>query len=650
MNIFFTKRLLQAFFILLAFGKCSFSQTLFTYGKNKVDVADFMRTFKASNEYKMGSSYATSLKNYLPLYINTTLKTHQAYELKYDTLQSIQNDLELLRKQISVPYYTDSTMIKRLLQEAVYRSKHDVHLAHIFIARAGTLLDSATVQKNIQAVKDGIKNGIDFATLARTYSNDPSAQVNGGDLNYITSFSLPYAFENIAYTTPVGTVAPMYTSPKGYHFFKVLDVRDNPGKIVVYQILLANPPGSSEQEKKSLKKRADSIYIVLKNGADFSELVSKYSVDYVSANNRGMLQPISIGEYEKTFEEKAWSLKKEGELTEPFETAHGIHILKRSGLTLFDEQDPQQMTNLITRLKKDARWDLTYDFIYNFFEKKKLLQKQPFDDRVLWQLSDSLVYGRLAKIGDTLTPLSALFKINDVEYTVEDWVRFVRSDRFSKNLYGIQYYPAELENYEKNIMQRYYNQHMEQVNDSFAMQYETLKNNIIFFEIQKNMVWDKSQENPLVIEQFYNAHKQQYTWGKSADVVLFTTDQQSMAQELLQKIKIAPATWETITQGYNPIFFETTRLNWADIPGLGSRTPVADDVLPVTKADNGSFTFALIRNVYNEPHAMSLEEARPRVINDYQDVLEKQWMAGLRKKYPVVINQQVVNRLLAGHK
>jgi len=55
-----------------------------------------------------------------------------------------------------------------------------------------------------------------------------------------------------------------------------------------------------------------------------------------------------------------------------------------------------------------------------------------------------------------------------------------------------------------------------------------------------------------------------------------------------------------------------------------------------------------VTNVYKEPSTKTCEEARGTAINDYQQYMEDPWIASLKKKYPVVLNNQTWKTLVAG--
>ena len=120
-------------------------------------------------------------------------------------------------------------------------------------------------------------------------------------MGYITVFTLPYEFENIAYSIAPGKYSTPYHSKIGYHIFKNLGERKAAGKIKAQQILLAFPPGIDEAGKKQIATRADSIYKRLIAGEDFGKLAAQFSNDYISAVNSGIMPDIAVGQYDPAF-------------------------------------------------------------------------------------------------------------------------------------------------------------------------------------------------------------------------------------------------------------------------------------------------------------------------------------------------------------
>jgi peptidyl-prolyl cis-trans isomerase SurA len=91
-------------------------------------------------------------------------------------------------------------------------------------------------------------------------------------------------------------------------------------------ITLNIPADASTEERKKTVDRASEIYTDLKSGKNFQELAKKYSDD-PSAKDGGDLGKFKKGEMLPEFE-KILSELKPGEISEPFSTPSGLHIVK----------------------------------------------------------------------------------------------------------------------------------------------------------------------------------------------------------------------------------------------------------------------------------------------------------------------------------
>ena len=64
----------------------------------------------------------------------------------------------------------------------------------------------------------------------------------------------------------------------------------------------------------------------------------------------------------------------------------------------------------------------------------------------------------------------------------------------------------------------------------------------------------------------------------------------------------------------------------------------------INKTDNTA-SFAYIIKVYPQPMTRTFAEAKGLVINDHQAILEEEWTKQLRKKYPVVVDEKVLESI-----
>lgn len=631
------KKLATAFFVLLGFSVSA--QTIFHYGNDSVSAEEFLRAWNKNNT---GARTEKAFREYLDLYVNSRLKIKEATENGYDTLPQMVADLNNLRQQILPSYLNDQEGTERLVNEAFTRSQKDIHLAHIFIP-----LQQGMEKANAALAE--IRNGKEFSTVAKLYSADPSVQNNGGDIGWITVFSLPYELENIAYTTPVGKSSDVYASNAGYHIIKNLGERRAKGKMKASQILLAFPPGSDEQTREEIRKRADSIYKRLKSGDDFGMLATLFSNDVISAAANGQMQEFGIGQYDPQFENLVFNLQKDGEMTQPFLSAHGYHIVKRNSRKQVQAKlDEELKQDLQMRVEQSDRMAIV---------RKELIQKQlrnvkistsDFSPQNLWAYSDSILNyqspGRTLPINSS----TVLMEVGDKNITASDWISFAQSFRYKPDGSGLKTYPQLYEEFTEALAMDHYQSHLEDFNPEFARQLQEFKEGNLFFEIMQKQVWGPAQTDTTALKNYFNQHQSRYHWKKSADAVIFYAGDPSSAKSFRDQLLKSPSAWNRLAEQFSEnIAADSSRFELAQIPNPKNQELKAGTITPllINKTDQ-STSFAYVIRLRNKTGARSFEEAKGMVINDYQSELEKNWIASLKKKYPVRMNEKLIEEMV----
>ncbi|MER3498842.1 MAG: hypothetical protein C4308_09535 [Chitinophagaceae bacterium] len=627
----------------------SSAQTLFTYGKYSASVNDFLKAFN-KNSLTPPPNKAKAMREYLDLYIASRLKIQEAYAKGYDTLPQMKEDIQTLRSQIIDNYLNDSKTTDRLVNEAFVRSQKDIHVAHIYISfkNAFGLIDTAAAAAKANEVYEKLKSGEDFFALAEKYSSDPSVNQNKGDIGYITVFTLPYQFENIVYNLAPGKFSSPYRSKIGFHFFKNLGERKAMGKMKAAQILLSFPPDNAVAMKEEMKRLADSLYNRIMQGDDFGKLAAQFSNDQVSAVSHGVIPDFTVGQYDAAFENAFMSLAN-NQVSKPFLTSHGYHILKRLGVTPVnaDPKNTAAMDELKSKVMQSDRMQVAKRNLIDSLMKKISLVKNKINYSELWYLQDSLLDRRNSPIPITINEQTVLFTIGGKPATVEDYIAFARTWRYKPDGTGQKPYQQIYDEFMQSQVEEYYKEHLEDFNEDFRYQMNEFKEGNLFFEIMQQQVWSKAQTDTAALMSYYQKNKSKYHWKESADAIIFFCSDEATAKELYQQIKNDAVHWKKYVEANGEkIVADSSRYEYAQIPNANKSALKAGAVTaPVNNENDGTVSFAYIIKTYPANQPRSFAEAKGLVINDYQNELEKKWVSQLKKKYPVKINEAVFAKI-----
>jgi len=239
---------------------------------------------------------------------------------------------ERLRQRVinSMDPITETEIDILLASDRFHTGEYNV--SHILIAlpEGATPQQIATQEAAANDVYQELQEGLDFAAAAISYSNSQEA-LEGGLVGWRDLNSLPVVFSEAIKNLRAGQITVPIRSPAGFHIIKVNDYRDrsqvmltefHARHIMVRVTDLIGPRQAMEQIR--------DIHQRLNDGEDFDTLARENSDDITSANlggDMGWFVPQSYGErFAQTFE-----ALQDGEISEPFQTADGWHIVERLG-------------------------------------------------------------------------------------------------------------------------------------------------------------------------------------------------------------------------------------------------------------------------------------------------------------------------------
>ena len=627
-----------------AFVFTSHSQALFSYGRHAVNTSEFL---KAYNKNKTATTNeAQALRDYLDLYIKFKLKVHAARDMHLDTLPSLKAELQNFRSQIQDNYLRDEKEMNRLVNEAFVRSQKDIHAVYYFVPFENA--DTGNAHKTIKQINKVLKSGTTEDNPAFAAINNSGA-VQKGDLGFVTVFSLPYDFENIIYQLKPGESSEPYHTKKGWYVFKNKGERHAVGKISIAQILLAVPPGDSQQ-KTITKKLADSIYSVLQQGGNFAALAKQFSDDKTTFMNGGIMPEFGTAKYDPVFENHAFSLHKDGEISLPFETEFGYHIIKRVDASPVAESktDEAFMYNLKQEVLKDSRVNTAEELFVAGILPKIGFKKNKVNEEDLWKVSDSSLMANKNITVNGINENTVLFSYNnDATTSVRDWNTYLRnSDKIVPGKMH-EFYKALFSDFINAVATANYASRLEEFSPAFKDQIDEFQEGNMLFEAMQREVWGKASLDSAGLAGFYNSHKEKYLWDRSAEAIIFSCANKTVADNSIAQLKKGKKWKNIISQDPTEIQADSGRYELGQIPVV-DRTNFTTGLItmPVINKNEGTAVFAKILTLYPGRQQRSFADARGLVISDYQNYLEEKWVSQLKEKYPVKVNEKVMQALL----
>ena len=218
--------------------------------------------------------------------------------------------------------------------------------------------DSEAIQAAEKSAADTyqqLQQGADFARLAVSRSASENA-LEGGDMGWRKAAQLPPPFDTQVRELAVGEVTQPVRTPPGFIILKLLDKRGGDtqvrDEVHVRHILIKPSQIRSEEESRRLIERLRDR---IEAGEDFAELARNFSEDPGSALNGGDLNWIDPNSLVPEFRE-VMANSASGELSEPFKSAFGWHILEVLGRRATDASEEfreQQALNLLRNRKYD---------------------------------------------------------------------------------------------------------------------------------------------------------------------------------------------------------------------------------------------------------------------------------------------------------
>lgn len=648
------------------------SETLISIDNKAIPTEDFLYIY-SKNNFNNDSLYSEAdINNYLDLFINFKLKVREAKALGLHNTQEFKDELEGYRQQLAKPYLTETEVTQKLIKEAYERLKTEVNASHILISLPPEAEPADTLEayRQIQAIKTRAKEAESFAELAITYSDDPSAKMNGGNLGYFTALQMVYPFEDAAYHTTEGKISEPVRTKFGYHIIKVNDKRPSQGKVKVSHIMIRATDGISKEDSIAAREKIYEIYGHLQEGANWPDMAKQFSDDISTKSAGGSLPWFGTGNMIPSFEEAAFALDSAGEISKPVKSPYGWHIIRldeKQGLEPFEVMEP----SLKIKVSKDSRSELNRAaLIKKLKTENKFVEHREVLDLAINAADSSLSEGAWNYEKEDENLNEVVFEIKDKIYTLEDFFQYVQEkQKPRKDISPERYMQILYDDFTEASILAYEEAHLADKYEDYRMLLKEYHDGILLFELMDEKVWSKAIEDTAGLRNFFNANRNNYQWEERIKATIYSAANEEVLEELipmLQKAYLPDSstsadslkntqinkedslflTPEALEKRFNknsPLTLEIEEGNFEKGDNI-----ITDKIKwqqgTYTIEYDGRVNYVIVEKVL-EAGPKKLSEIKGQVISDYQAYLEKQWIAALKEKYLVEVNQTTLKKI-----
>lgn len=623
-------------------------EVLMTIGDTKVSKGEFEYIFNKNNS-SMQEEITTS-KEYVDMFVKFKLKVIEAESRGLDTTKAFIDELAGYRNQLAQPYLIDQELDEKLLQEAYFRFANEVNAAHILIRLGDHPRPADTLKAYNKAIdiRNKVLAGESFEELAVQFSEDPSAKTNKGSLNYFSGFQMVFPFEEAAYTTPVGEVSMPVKTNYGYHIIKVNDLRPSRGEVKVAHILYLRNPEMTPEKLAELKAKAENAYSrILADSSLFVEIASNESDDKASAAKNGELPWFGSGQMVFEFQEAAFGLKNNGDISAPFETQFGWHIIKKIDqrpVASFSEKQDQLKKMLartsrgrlpeasfINRLKTQYGYTVYQDNVDTFIQ----ISKQ-------YRYNDSMFVVATRGLNKPVITLDSV----DVTFTQQDFADYLVTDPRNEvpdvkkrvETKWNRYAPKAIKDYEEGQLETNY--------PEFRYLMQEYHDGILLFEISQEEVWNKASTDTIGLQKYYKKVKKKYPYETEHFEGKIYYCKNDSVLNIVQQFVDTKVADTLILDSLNK---EVPLVNIEEGSFIPGQNVTVDSVVFAGSKNIGEhlhFNAAFsVGKTYKVGVPKPLSAVRGAVISDYQDYLEVKWIKQLKKKHPVKVNKEVLETI-----
>jgi len=631
--------------LLMSFVKAQNTKddVLFTIDNEPVYASEFIRVYNKNLDLVQDESQK-NIDEYLNLFTNYKLKIKEANSLGLQKKQSYLSELESYKKQLAKNFITDNKVTDALVEEAYDRVSYEVKANHILVRlpENASPEDTLVAYNNILKIRErAINEG--FEKVMKEVHNGQT--LFGEELGYFSGFRMVYAFENAAYNTKVGEISQPFRTRFGYHIVKVYDKRKSRGEVTVAHIMVKTIPNDTIN---SAEERINDIYKKISQGEDFESLARQFSEDVSTANKGGLLPPFSAGQLSsQVFEDTAFGMEHDGDVSKPIKTQYGWHILK-----LYEKKPVKPFLDLKPELemkvKRDERSHLIDDALANKLKESYHVSKEQPDLKYFSSILNDNYFKRSWNLPADFKGQKPLIKIGEKQFTYQDFGDYLLQSQ--RSVQGTSPFDkivsTQYEAFLNSNLIKYKEDHLEEENKEYSNIVQEYRDGLLLFDLMENTIWNASRTDTIAIKNYYDEHKSSYMWPERVHAIVASSSNENTLKEVAKLLKKGtdPEAIKGMMNTNNEVHvIFTTGLMEATDQALPSNFEFKVGLSKIYKHNEG-FVLVEVKDIYPVSQK-SIDEAKGNVISDYQTYKEDLWMKELRNKYKVNLNQEALKQV-----
>lgn len=633
------------------------SRILLQVGDENVAAEEFWAIYQKNSQINPQSE-KTSLDEYLDLYINFKLKVKEAKDAKMDTAAAFLKELNGYRKQLVKPYLVLEEVNDETVKQVYERMQNNVRASHILLRLSENPLaiDTLAVYQKAMQIRDAIVNNeISFAEAAVKYSEDPSARNmdmgegrpprvgNKGNLGYFGVFDMVYPFEEATFNLQIDEVSNPVRTRFGYHLIKLIDKIPAFGEARAAHIFIKN---ASPADMDSAKLRIDQLYKEIQNGKTFEEIVL-FSDDKGTSEKGGELPWFAANRMVPEFI-SAISNMKIGDVSEPIKTDFGWHIIK------FLEQRP---IGDFDKVEEDIKEKLKRDVRSNKGKQAKIAQIKAEENFIEFptNLKDAVssintnFYNANFEIESLSNFTKPIFVLRDNQYSQFDFLSYFNQRKGPKMADNLAVLIGQIyQEYADQQCLDFEEKHLEEKYFDFRLIMNEYREGILLFDLMDKKVWSKASADTIGLQQFYTENQKKYQWKKRAQISVFHLNDKADSKRVQDLLNLGKSDEEVLSalksDSLNPVRLEKLAIEKGVHVEYDALKWKKRAVYPVLDAKGETKAIVIFRD-FMKPTIKKFNETRGILIADYQDKLEKEWLAELKNRYEIKVNKEVLSEL-----